>query len=97
MCIRDRNIICHPEEEKYKEIRVSNRGFQDKVQSIEGAVEFLEAAGFLREKLVIQEHAEEFLRFSSDRIKDITWLQVKVYLICLTGKYVTVLLYLSWH
>ena len=40
------NIIEHPEEEKYRKIRVQNKAFQDRVLSLNGADKFIEAAGF---------------------------------------------------
>jgi UBX domain-containing protein 6 len=40
------NITNHPDEEKYRKIRMSNRIFCDKVKSVEGALDFLTAAGF---------------------------------------------------
>ncbi|XP_055716294.1 UBX domain-containing protein 6 [Phlebotomus papatasi] len=40
------NIINHPDEEKYMKIRMSNRIFSEKVRHVEGALEFLHAAGF---------------------------------------------------
>ncbi|XP_055677517.1 UBX domain-containing protein 6 [Lutzomyia longipalpis] len=40
------NIINHPDEEKYRKIRMSNRIFSEKVRNVEGSMEFLFAAGF---------------------------------------------------
>ena len=47
------------------------------MKGIEGAIEFLEAAGFAREELAVQDGVEEFLVFSLERIKDIEYLQVR--------------------
>lgn len=56
------NILHHPDEEKYRKIRMSNRIFCEKVRDIEGAMDFLLAAGF--NELVIDDesfliHADE--------------------------------------
>lgn len=59
------NIINHPDEEKYFKIRMSNRIFSEKVRYIEGALDFLLAAGF-RE---IQIDDEPFMLFSADEIE----------------------------
>ncbi|XP_018795977.1 PREDICTED: UBX domain-containing protein 6 isoform X2 [Bactrocera latifrons] len=40
------NIYNHPEEEKYYKIRMSNKIFNEKVRYVEGALDFLLAAGF---------------------------------------------------
>lgn len=45
------NIIQHPDEEKYRKIRQSNRIFCEKVQSCEGALDFLLAAGFIEQDI----------------------------------------------
>lgn len=45
------NIIQHPDEEKYRKIRLSNRIFCDKVQVCEGALDFLLAAGFTEQTI----------------------------------------------
>ena len=41
------NIISNPEEPKYQKIRVNNKAFQERVYCLEGAHEFLQAAGFM--------------------------------------------------
>uniref|UniRef100_A0A8D9EDK3 UBX domain-containing protein 6 n=1 Tax=Cacopsylla melanoneura TaxID=428564 RepID=A0A8D9EDK3_9HEMI len=46
-----KNILDHPDEEKYRKIRLSNRIFQERVSSVEGAREFLRAAGFQEEEI----------------------------------------------
>lgn len=43
------NIIQHPDDEKYRKIRQSNRIFCDKVSVCEGALDFLLAAGFIEQ------------------------------------------------
>ena len=55
------NIINNPEEPKFRRIRLANRVFQDKVQPIRGAFEFLQSAGFHK----IQENGEEFLDYDT--------------------------------
>ncbi|KAM7307320.1 UBX domain-containing protein 6 [Ixodes scapularis] len=40
------NIVDHPGEEKYRRIRLSNKILQERVLPLEGAAQFLEAAGF---------------------------------------------------
>lgn len=42
------NIVDHPGEEKYRRIRLSNKILQERVLPLEGAAQFLEAAGFER-------------------------------------------------
>ncbi|XP_017891285.1 UBX domain-containing protein 6 [Ceratina calcarata] len=61
------NIINNPEEEKYKKIRMQNRIFQERVVPVNGASEFLNAAGFQPTKLLNNDDKEEdFLVWSSD-------------------------------
>ncbi|XP_035033523.1 UBX domain-containing protein 6 [Hippoglossus stenolepis] len=57
------NICKCPTEEKYRKIKLSNKVFQEKVRSLEGTREFLEALGFTSIMLPIegQEEEEEFL------------------------------------
>lgn len=40
------NILSHPEENKYRKIRKSNKAFQERVGGLEGTVQFLEGCGF---------------------------------------------------
>ena len=37
----------HPDEEKFRRIRVSNRAFSERVASLEGSRELLTSAGFI--------------------------------------------------
>ncbi|XP_064186452.1 UBX domain-containing protein 6-like [Anguilla rostrata] len=57
------NIYKNPTEEKYRKIKVSNKIFQEKVCSVEGSREFLQAVGFESTTLPMegQENEEEFL------------------------------------
>ncbi|XP_050474543.1 UBX domain-containing protein 6 [Bombus huntii] len=70
------NIINNPEEEKYQKIRMQNRIFQDKVAPIEGALEFLNAAGFHQKKLLNNDKEDDFLIRNADNcdIENITML-----------------------
>lgn len=45
------NIIQHPDDDKYRKIRQSNRVFSEKVRPCEGAVDFLLAAGFAEQEI----------------------------------------------
>ncbi|GAU96529.1 hypothetical protein RvY_07960 [Ramazzottius varieornatus] len=54
------NIIEHPEEEKYRKIRVGNKAFQERVLALTGAEKFLEAAGFHKVPLPHEGNEEDF-------------------------------------
>lgn len=54
------NIISNPTETKYQRIRMTNRIFCEKVANVEGAMEFLKAAGFKE----ITSNNEAFLEWS---------------------------------
>lgn len=56
------NIIQHPDEEKYRKIRKSNRIFMDKVAPCEGALDFLMGAGFIEQAI----DDESFLIYSDE-------------------------------
>ncbi|KAH0945432.1 hypothetical protein HN011_010934 [Eciton burchellii] len=58
------NIINHPDMEKYWKIRMCNRIFQEKVLPVEGALDFLNAAGFEQKQLLHNENEEDFLVWS---------------------------------
>ncbi|XP_055312387.1 UBX domain-containing protein 6 [Sitodiplosis mosellana] len=60
------NIIQHPDEEKYRKIRQSNRIFGDKVLSCEGALDFLLAAGFTEQTI----DDEQFFIYSDEHNPD---------------------------
>lgn len=72
------NIINNPQEEKYKKIRISNKIFQDKVASIEGSLEFLEAVGFTKQQLSVNDLTDEVLVFLESNIKDLEYLKVRI-------------------
>ncbi|XP_046300027.1 UBX domain-containing protein 6 isoform X1 [Marmota monax] len=56
------NIHLHPEEEKYRKIKLQNKVFQERINCLEGTHEFFEAIGFQRMLLPVpdQEDLEEF-------------------------------------
>ncbi|CAH1711567.1 unnamed protein product [Chironomus riparius] len=56
------NIITNPTETKYQRIRMTNRIFCEKVSNVEGAMEFLKAAGF---KEVTSDN-EAYLQWTSE-------------------------------
>lgn len=60
------NLINHPDEEKYCKIRMSNRIFCDKVRYVEGALDFLQGAGFREQEI----DNEPFLLWSKDNIDE---------------------------
>ncbi|XP_065200657.1 UBX domain-containing protein 6 [Planococcus citri] len=70
-----RNIVSNPVEEKFRKIRLSNKVFQDKVAGMEGAMEFLEAAGFVKESLTVNDELEEFLVMPAEKSADIDMLE----------------------
>lgn len=45
------NIVLHPDDEKYRKIRQSNRIFSEKVRPCEGAIDFLLGAGFAEQEI----------------------------------------------
>ncbi|KAK5930949.1 hypothetical protein CgunFtcFv8_027143 [Champsocephalus gunnari] len=57
------NICKNPTEEKYRKIKLGNKVYQEKVRSVEGSREFLEALGFTSIMLPVEgkEEDEEFL------------------------------------
>lgn len=60
------NIIQHPDEEKYRKIRMSNRVFCEKVRPVEGALDFLLGAGFIEQPI----DDEQYLIYSDDIAPD---------------------------
>ncbi|XP_077331899.1 UBX domain-containing protein 6 isoform X2 [Lithobates pipiens] len=71
------NIIASPNEEKYRTIRFSNKVFQEKIQILEGSLEFFEAVGFEKMMLPLpgQDVQEEFYVLSSEAVKSLNNLQ----------------------
>ncbi|XP_042895062.1 UBX domain-containing protein 6 [Parasteatoda tepidariorum] len=66
------NILDNPEEEKYRKIRLNNKVFQERIVGIEGAFEFLSAAGFSKQVI---DH-EEYLVFSRSHESDFENMQM---------------------
>ncbi|XP_047349077.1 UBX domain-containing protein 6 [Vespa velutina] len=60
------NILNNPDVEKYQKIRMCNKIFQEKVLPLEGALEFLKAAGFEQKKLLHNDVEEDFLVWNPD-------------------------------
>ncbi|XP_076977224.1 UBX domain-containing protein 6 [Tamandua tetradactyla] len=56
------NIHLHPEEEKYRKIKLQNKVFQERINCLEGTHEFFEAIGFQKMMLAVpdQDVPEEF-------------------------------------
>ncbi|XP_029142251.1 UBX domain-containing protein 6 [Protobothrops mucrosquamatus] len=56
------NIYLHPEEEKYRKIKIQNRVFQERIHCLEGADSFFQAVGFEKVALDVggQEATEDF-------------------------------------
>lgn len=70
------NIIDSPTEEKFHKIRLNNKIFQERVSSLEGAHDFLMAAGFERETLKNGDAEEDFFVFPEDKLDHIDDLQM---------------------
>ncbi|XP_035734413.1 UBX domain-containing protein 6-like [Vespa mandarinia] len=70
------NILNNPDVEKYQKIRMCNKIFQEKVLPLEGALEFLKAAGFEQKKLLHNDVEEDFLVWNPDgsSLDDLTML-----------------------
>lgn len=69
------NVVSHPDEEKYRKVRASNKAFQEKVCAVTGSVLFLEAVGFEQRNLS-QDGAEEvFYVLSDEKAKNVQFLQ----------------------
>ncbi|KAJ6641194.1 UBX domain-containing protein 6 [Pseudolycoriella hygida] len=58
------NITNHPNDEKYRKIRMTNRIFAEKVKIVEGGREFLIGAGFAEQEI----DGEMFLIYSSEDV-----------------------------
>jgi hypothetical protein len=72
------NITQNPTEEKFQKIRITNRVYQDRVAHVEGAQDFLIAAGFKVEKLPYQDGEEDFWVFSNENLDNEQTLQVSI-------------------
>jgi UBX domain-containing protein 6 len=76
LCKYLENIIQYPSEEKFQKIRMTNRVYQDRVAHMEGAQDFLIAAGFKVEKLPYQDGEEDFWVFSEENLDSKETLQI---------------------
>ncbi|XP_071826369.1 UBX domain-containing protein 6-like [Apostichopus japonicus] len=54
------NIYNHPGEDKYRKIRIGNKAFQERVVTLKGGIEFLQAVGFQQKELPHQDATELF-------------------------------------
>ncbi|XP_027440182.1 UBX domain-containing protein 6 isoform X2 [Zalophus californianus] len=52
------NICLHPEEEKYRKIKLQNRVFQERINCLEGTHEFFEAIGFQKALLPVPDQGK---------------------------------------
>lgn len=65
------NIITNPGEEKFTKIRINNKAFQDRVASLNGTQEFLQAIGFERIQLPgLNETLEDFYVMNEEKRLD---------------------------
>jgi UBX domain-containing protein 6 len=78
LCKYLENIIQDPTEEKFQKIRITNRVYQDRVAHVEGAQDFLIAAGFKVERLPYQDGEEDFWVFSNENLENEETLQVSI-------------------
>lgn len=62
------NIIQHPDDEKFRKIRKSNRIFSEKVEPCEGAIDFLLGAGFIEQEI----DGEAFYIYSNENDDEAT-------------------------
>lgn len=54
------NIVLHPDDEKFRKIRQSNKAYQERVLAVEGALLFIESAGFQTQELPFNDSLEKF-------------------------------------
>ncbi|XP_047633422.1 UBX domain-containing protein 6 isoform X3 [Phacochoerus africanus] len=71
------NIHLHPEEEKYRKIKLQNKVFQERINCLEGTHEFFEAIGFQKALLPVpdQEGPEEFYVLSEEALAQLQSLE----------------------
>ncbi|KFU92042.1 UBX domain-containing protein 6, partial [Chaetura pelagica] len=64
------NIYLHPEEEKYRKIKLQNKVFQERISCLEGIHRFFQAVGFEMKTLPVpgQETPEEFYVLKEDML-----------------------------
>ncbi|XP_036097660.1 UBX domain-containing protein 6 isoform X3 [Molossus molossus] len=74
------NIHLHPEEEKYRKIKLQNKVFQERINCLEGTHEFFEAIGFQKALLPVPDQAEEAKReqkLRSEAVERLSMLRTK--------------------
>lgn len=88
------NLIEHPEDPKYRRIRMSNKAFQERVGAAKGGVEFLLACGFEESLEAAPEGSspEKFLVISEEKADDVAQL-VQALEVLRTGEPVPLKLY----
>ncbi|KAM9099658.1 UBX domain-containing protein 6 isoform 2-T2 [Sarcophilus harrisii] len=71
------NIHLHPEEEKYRKIKLQNKVFQERINCLEGANEFFEAIGFEKMTLPIpeQDTSEDYYVLSKEALAEVEKLE----------------------
>ncbi|XP_074164375.1 UBX domain-containing protein 6 isoform X1 [Sminthopsis crassicaudata] len=71
------NIHLHPEEEKYRKIKLQNKVFQERINCLEGANEFFEAIGFEKMTLPIpeQDTSEDYYVLSKEALAQVEKLE----------------------
>jgi UBX domain-containing protein 6 len=72
LCKYLENILEHPDEEKYRKIRISNKAFQDRVAAVKGALLFVEAIGFKQSLLPHGDGEEQFYVLSEVDCPDVS-------------------------
>uniref|UniRef100_A0A8C6ZIE2 UBX domain-containing protein 6 n=1 Tax=Nothoprocta perdicaria TaxID=30464 RepID=A0A8C6ZIE2_NOTPE len=55
------NIYVHPEEEKYRKIKLQNKVFQERISCLEGTHKFFQAVGFETKVLAVPEQEEYYV------------------------------------
>ncbi|XP_054710322.1 UBX domain-containing protein 6-like [Uloborus diversus] len=70
------NIIDNPTEEKFRKIRFKNKIFQDRILDLEGAFDFLTAAGFVQETINTNGENEEYFVFPTENLENLENLQI---------------------
>ncbi|GBN08617.1 UBX domain-containing protein 6 [Araneus ventricosus] len=68
------NILDSPDEEKYQKIRLNNKVFQERIIGLEGAFEFLEAAGFTK-KMIEEEEYFVFIGVTEESFENLQMLK----------------------
>lgn len=65
------NVINNPAEEKFRKIRLSNKAFVERIASLQGTEEFLQAAGFEIKMLPFEDHEEQFFVMNEKTAEDV--------------------------